>query len=481
MNLQNLRDELTTRADEAADRQPDLLPGVRHKIRRTKQRRTAGALASVAAVAAIAIAVVPGVVNNSAPDPADNTPPQDYTQNGWTLPGMVNGDRLLKPWIGEPGQNKFSFAWTPTTDKIAVYAKCDGRGTTGPTEVRVKIGDRYVGSSYCDNSGVETEKDTGPLGTFLADSALWLTTPVGKATTVSAEVVEADSGKPVTVTVRAQVGIYSTTDAARIGGPAAPAAGPNDFQQNGLVYRKQVGGDTLLGAGVAGPRSNEVRFKFRPNGSLLSFRPFCTANSGAITGNPPYWIEVTLNGKPATKMTCSGNSTDAATSGGTISGDEQAPAGDEVEAVARLVPMDKNSPPVPTDGYLGLGIYAQGPRRVVGGVKLEERIELGGINYRLATVESAPGPSKRVSIDTPANQNFVLAYGGTGLGRGHFRSEGQVGTLTPSGAGVDSESNGDLGVSKEPFPAAPAEKATMRVAEGKPTGGSLVIAIYLPD
>ncbi|MFK4082521.1 hypothetical protein ACI2LF_00315 [Kribbella sp. NPDC020789] len=477
MNLQDLRSELNARADEAAAREPDLLPGVRQKIRRTKQRRTASALVSVAAVAALAVAIVPGVVSTSTPDPAESTP-ADYVKDGQTIPGMINGDKLLKAWIGDPDQSAFSFGWTPSTNKIAVYAFCDSVGYALPTEVRVTIGGRYLGSSGCGDG--TTESGTVPLGTFLADSPLWLTAPVGKATTVSAQVVESGSGKAQPTSRPVRIGIYSTTDASRIGIGTPPPAGPDDFQQDGITYRKKIGGDTLLGAGVARPGSNEVRFKFAPNGSLLSLRPFCTANGGTVTGDVPYWVEITLNGKLATKISCHAESTDAGASG-TASGDEQAPAGPEVEAVARLIPADKNSPPLPTDGYLALGVYAQGPKRVVGGVGLAERIEVGGTNYRLATVESAPGTAGRVEIDTPANQNFVLAYGGAGLGAGRIlRAEARVGTAVAGGMQVDPESGGDLGVATEPVAAGPATKAGLVITEGKPTGGSLVVAIYLP-
>jgi len=475
MNLQDLRTELTARAEETADRQPDLLPGVRTKIRRTKQRRTATALVSVAAIAVLAVAVVRGVLNPSTPEPA--TPP-DYVKDGQTVPGMINGDKLLKAWIGDPQQNKFSFSWTPTTNKIAVYAHCDAVGYAVPTEVRVTIGGRYLGSSVCHDG--TTESETVAIGTFLADSPLWLTAPVGQATTVSAEVVEVESGKAQTSSRPISVGIYSTTDAARVGNPAPPAAGPDDFQQDGITYRKKIGGDTLLGAGVARPGSTEVRFKFTPNGSLLSLRPFCTANRGTATGNVPYMVEIRLNDQPTTTMTCNSESTDAGASGA-ASGDEHPPAGQEIEAVARLIPADPKSPPVPTDGYLGLGVYAQGPKRVVGGVGLSERIEAGGVNYRLSTVKSAPGTAKQVEIDTPANQDFVLAYGGAGLGTdGTLRAEARIGTATAGGMQVDSESHGDLGVSTETMVAQPATKAGMVITEGKPTGGTLVIAIYLP-
>ncbi|GAB3945385.1 hypothetical protein GCM10029976_071050 [Kribbella albertanoniae] len=473
MNLQDLRTELNTRAEEAATREPDLLPGIRHKIRRTKQRRTATALASVAALAILAVAVVPGVLNTSTPDPAT---PQDYVKDGQTVPGMINGDKLLKAWIGDPNQNKISFAWTPTTNKIAIYASCDSVGYAVPKEVRIRIGNWYAGSVPCRDGSTETE--TRPVEYFLPESALWLESPVGKATTVTAEGVDEESGKVSGSVERIQVGIYSTD-----GGSSAPndlTPGPDDFQADGIVYRRQIGGDTLLGAAVTNSGVKEVRFDFTPTTAPLVLHPFCTANQASDDpANVPYQVQISIGGKPTVTMTCHGDSVDAGL--GTSSTLPALPAGQKVEAVARLVSARKDGPPVPSDAYVGLGIYAEGQQRVVGGVKLAERIEFGGTDYRLGAIKSAPGPAKEVVIDTPADQAFVVAYGGAQLGAtGSMRAEARVGTAVIGGMQVDTASGGDLGVGKETVSAGPAKQAGMVITEGKPTGGTLVIAIYLP-
>ncbi len=475
MNLQDLRAELTTRAEETTARQPDLLPGIRTKIRRTKQRRTATALASVAAIGVLAVAVVPGVLNTSpAPEPA--TPP-DYVQNGHTVPGMINGDKLLKAWVGEPNQNKISFAWTPTTNKVALYASCDSVGYAVPKDVKIWIGDLYAGSVQCRDGSTETE--TRPVAYFLPDSAFWLGSPVGKATTVIAEGVDTESGKVNGSVEHIEVGLYSTEGAGNSSsGDIKP--GPDDFQADGIVYRRQIGGDTLLGAAVTTSGVKEARFTFTPTTAPLVLHPFCTANQAS--GDPaivPYQVQISIGGKPAVTMTCHGDTIDAGL--GTSSTIAALPAGQKVEAVARLVPAGKNGPPVPTDAYVGLGIYAEGPQRVVGGVKLAERIEADGTDYRLGTIKSAPGPAKEVVIDTPADRPFVVAYGGAHLGAaGRLRAEARVGTAIIAGMQVDPGSGDDLGVAKETVSAGPAKQAAMVLTEGKPTGGTLVIAIYLP-
>ncbi|TDD57336.1 hypothetical protein E1263_24190 [Kribbella antibiotica] len=479
MNLQNLRSELNARAEEAATREPDLLPGVRNKIRRTKQRRTAGALASVAAVAALAVAIVPGVLNTTTPDPADPVP-SDYVKDGQTVPGTVNGDKLLKAWIGDKNQSKFSFAWTPTTNKIAIYASCDALGYAAPKEVRVWIGDWYAGSTGCRGGSVQSE--TLRLGSFDPDAALWLDSPVGKSATVSAEVVGSDSGKAETVD-QLQLGIYAASDqplSADETPRRIPAVGPDDFQSNGVVYRKHFGGDTLLGATVGRSGQKKVQLSFTSTGGPLVLHEFCTANKSAGgTGLPPYEVTTSLNGELISKATCGAASTDGLV-GNSHGVASSPPAGQRVDLVSEIVALPgKQAPPLPADVRLGTGVYQQGKQRLIDGTALAEHIEMGGYEYRLAEVRTAKGPAGRVSIKTPADQQFAIAYGSSKLGIPgpaeamlYFRDR-------TTGISTSVEQDG-LGDSKMVFSAGPAGQAEMKVTKGKPTKGTLLIAIYLP-
>ncbi len=476
MNLQDLRSELNARADEAANREPDLLPGVRLKIRRTKQRRTATALASVAAVAAVAVAVVPGVINTSTPDPAEDIP-QDYIKDGQTVPGLINGDKLLKAWIGDRNQNKFSFAWTPTTNKIAIYASCDSAGYAVPKEVRVRIGDWYAGSAGCRDGS--TESETGRLGSFRPDSALWLDSPVGKSTTVTAEVVDTGSGKTSTVE-QVQLGIYSAADAPATGSGGAvrtPTIGPDDFQSGGVVYRKQIGGDTLLGAAAGEPGAKEVHFSFTSTGAPLVLHEFCTANSTSTAAVQPYEVQTFFNDTSVSKMTCEASSTDAGR--GSSHTVPAPPAGQQVEVVARIVSNGKV--PLPRDNVrLGLGIYAQGKQRLIDGTGIAERVEFDGYDYQLAQVREAAGTAGKVTIDTPADKPFLIAYGSSELGvpgdaEGELSFRGQL-----SGVGSSAGTAGGLGSALIGWGPGPAGQAEMKVTKGKPTQGKVFIAIYLP-
>ncbi|MFF0340004.1 hypothetical protein [Kribbella sp. NPDC004875] len=469
MNLQDLRDELETHA--AGQHAVDVLPGVRQKIRRTKQRRTAGAFGAVAVLAAIAAGLVP-TLHSATPDPAHDVP-RDYTRDGLTVPGTVGDDKLLKAWIGDRGEDRPAFAWTPTTDSITVHANCTADGAE--FAIRFKINDWYVGDASC-----LSDPSSWTIGSSVSlrpDSPFWLTSPVGKPAQVSADLIDLATRKVVTAHARIAFGIYSTpatpTDGAN-GAPARrPVGGPNDYAKDGVVYRRQIGGDTLAAAKVADPGRNEVRFSFTSTGRPLVLHAFCTANAGSDGEESPYSVSLRVGPGAPTRATCEANSTDAGV-GNSLTIASPVPAGQRVEVVAQITP---NGPP---DVRLGLGIYFQGAQRTVDGVQLPEQIERGGYDYRLADVRTATGPSKTLTMTTPTGTPYVVAYGSSPLG-----DPGEViGTLrvgkNESAIGAGRDSGGALGTSYEPHAAAPADHATLTVSAGEPTKGELILAIYLP-
>jgi hypothetical protein len=472
MNLQDLRDELATRAASADQQSGDLLPGVQQKIRRTKQRRAFSALGVVAVLAAVAATLAPTM----RPTPPADNPPEDYTRDGLTVPGTVGSDKLLKAWIGDRGQDKLSFSWTPTTDSITVHANCEPHDGM----VRFHINGWYVGDANCDPG-----PDSWAMGSTVRiapDAAFWLASPVGKPAQVTAEVIDMVTRRPTGTDGRIWLGIYSTppNPPSSNGAPARIAPVDGDaYQKNGVVYRKRVGGDTLAAAQVADPGRNEVRFSFTATGAKLALRPFCTANAGFDGDNPPYTVEMRIGSGQPLKSTCDAYSTDAAKGGGlTIA--SPVPAGQRVDVVAKIVPTSDARPPMPPDVRLGLGVYFQGSQRVIDGMELPEQTEVAGYRYRLAEVKTAPGPDRRLATDTPADQPYVVAYGGSPLGPGGgFRASLTVGK-TEAGVGVASDVGG-LGIGWDAHGAAPSERATLTIADGKPTKGTLILAIYLPD
>ncbi|WP_350280778.1 hypothetical protein [Kribbella sp. HUAS MG21] len=474
MNLQDLRDELATRATSADEHATDLLPGVRQKVRRTKRRRAFTALGVTAVLAAVAAGLLPGLTSTT--PPAD-TPPADYTRDGQTVPGVVGKDKLLKPWVGDHDQTKLSFSWTPTTDSLAIHADCSSPG--GSAMVTFTIDGWYVGDAVC-----ATGPDSWAMGSqvrIAPDAALWLASPVGKPAQVTAEMVDLNTRRPVEEGGRIWFGIYSTSPEPPTsnGAPARIAPAEADaYRKDGVVYRKTIGGDTLAAAQVADPGVKELRFSFTSTGAKLVLHDFCTANARSAGLDPPYSVSMRIgSGKPYVS-TCHADSTDAA-SGSSLTIASPAPAGQNVDVFAQVVPTRANGPAVPPDVRLGLGVYFQGPQRVVDGVPFPERTEVAGYRYRLAEVKSAPGTDRRLSVDTPADQPYVVAYGGSVLGAGEFRADLTIGK-TETGVGI-APGIGGLGVGWDPHGPGPADRATLTVTEGKPTQGTLILAIYLAD
>ncbi|TCC37156.1 hypothetical protein [Kribbella sindirgiensis] len=475
MNLQDLRDELATRAADADQHTGDLRPGVQQKIRRTKQRRTFTALGVVAVLAAVAATLVP----TTRPVPPADNPPEDYTRDGLTVPGTVGSDKLLKAWIGDHGQNKLTFAWTPTTNSITFHANCET--APGMSAVRFRINGWYVGDATCDTGPQAWAMDSG--ATLTPDSAFWLASPVGKPAQVSAELIDLESGRPAGTGGRVWFGIYSTPPDPPSSNGAPARLAPVDagaYQKDGVVYRKTVGGNTLAAARVADPGRLDVRFSFTATGARLALRPFCTANARTYD-DPPYTVEMRVGPGQPFKATCEANSTDAAAGGGlTIA--SPVPAGQRVDVVAKVVPTSPKLvlPDLPPDALLGMGVYFEGPQRVIDGMELPEQTEVAGYRYRLAEVKTAPGPDRSISTDTPADQPYVVAYGGSPLGTGGgFRASLTVGK-TEASVGLAPDAGG-MGIGWDAHGAAPTERATLTVAEGKPTKGTLILAIYLPD
>ncbi|MDX6236314.1 MAG: hypothetical protein QOG10_1129, partial [Kribbellaceae bacterium] len=189
MNLTDLREELTDRAAESDEHPSDLLAGVHRKIIRTKRRRVAGVLVGAAAVAALAIGVLPGQTDTSTPDPAvTRTVPADYTKDGLTLHGAMGSDLLEKGWIGSPGQSRLEFVWTPTRTSISLYTFCRSSGLV-MTTVRVQVNGNHATEQACNDTDDSPDPAKGEA--LRADSSIWLDAPVGKPSRVTFSLIDA--------------------------------------------------------------------------------------------------------------------------------------------------------------------------------------------------------------------------------------------------------------------------------------------------
>jgi hypothetical protein len=462
MNLQDLRDELTARATDPDDHTADLLPGVRQKIRRTKQRRIATAVGTVAAIAALAVAVVPSVIDTSTPDPAENVP-ADITKNGVTLDGMMGPDRLETGTIGEPGSSELSIDWMPTTHDVGVYAFCQA---TLSTRYQVTINRQVAAYGSC-----STSVDTGDEHMLRSDDSVWLNTPSGQPATFSVELVD-DTGKPIQdQAAQLALGIYRVDEPARPGPPSRiPPAAPGDYEKDGVRYRAQVGGDTLLAAQVADRGQGQVSLTFKATGGPMVLHTFCTADNFGLDSY--YGLRITLNGVVRNTGACWSQTTDAVQGpAGTLA--DVAKAGEQVVATATLVDQNGRAISMP-EARIALGVYQKGAQRqVADGVALQELAEYGGYTYRLADVRTADAVAGKVlELATPEGKPFLIAYGSSDLGSTNA-------TVKLSGLSLQT-SNNSGGVDTVGEAARGAGMASVTVSEGKAAKGKLIVALYLP-
>ncbi|MFG1815857.1 hypothetical protein ACGFIF_18995 [Kribbella sp. NPDC049174] len=463
MNLQDLRDELTARATTADDHPADLLPGVRRKVRRTKQRRLAAALGSIAAIVALAVTVVPSVIDTSTPDPAENVP-ADITKNGFTLSGVEGPDRLETGTIGDVGSSRLAIDWIPTTHDVGLYAFCQATSTT--THYWVRINGQTAASGAC-----STSVDTPDGHMLRSDDTLWLNTPSGQPAAFSIELVD-ERGKPVEdQAAQLALGIYRAGELQRPGPPVRiPPPAPGDYEKDGVRFRTRVGGDTLTAAQVADRGQGQLSLTFRANAGPVVLHSFCTADRFGY--NSVYGVRISLNGVVRSTGTCSSSVTDAV-QGSAMTWGDVAGAGEQVVVVATLV--DQNGRPVSVpEAQIGLGVYQKGDQRpVADGVALDELTEYSGYTYRLAdvrTVDAVAG--KALELATPEGKPFLIAYGSSDIGS----------NATVELSGLSLQSNGDTGggVATVGEAARGAGTASVAISKGKATKGKLVLALYLP-
>ncbi|WP_020393165.1 hypothetical protein [Kribbella catacumbae] len=466
MKLTDLRDELTARAN-STDETPDLLPGVRHKIARTKRRRTAGAAGAAGGLAIIAIVasgIVPGL-STTTPQPADDVP-RDYTKDGVVLRGVDGADRLEKGWIGDTGQDKLTFSWTPEGKAVRFATYCNSTASSLRT-VTIRVNDYIVGTNEC----LADPEASGDGIRVPTDHLLGLLAPAGKPARVTAQLSDALAQPVQDSSVQLALGIYQTAVAPSSGPPSqAPPTSADDYVKDGIRYRAKVGGDALLAAKIGDRGKTSFDLAFTAPGGRISLHDFCTARHTGV--DPQYQVSIRFNGSAAIKTSCSGEgSIDAGANSSFIPG-ETPPAGQRVTVTVRL--EDRNGKPLSKpDDWLGLGIYAKGKARAVGDSFVDVVKEFNGHNYRLAEVKTADARTAReLELATPADKPFLVAYGTAGMA-GDQPTVGVTG-LTDSSSNV----GGGIGIAGEA--ARPAFTAKLTLSPGKYTRGHLVLALYLP-
>jgi hypothetical protein len=338
MNLQTLRDELTTRAATIDDHPADLLPGIHTKIRRTRRRRLIAAAGAAAAAVALCVGVLPGALSTSTPDPADRTP-------RLPVPSAFPGNTLLRGSSGEAGRTHLEFDWTPTTKGVAFALICRVP-TKDPAWVR--INGYTVLSGPCSSPGTSQ-----PFG-IAGDSAAWIDAPLGQPAKVTMDLVVAPSGQPAPDDPAQQIalGIY-----AERGGPipAVVPAQPGDHVKNGLIIRRKVGPQTLLAAAIGDRGQAQVTTTFTSTGGAVVLRLLSTANGYSYPR--PYRIQLRLSDGTVVSRLPRGGYQAGADPSATIT--PAVPKGQPVTVTATLV-VGADRPATEPNGTIGVGVYTTG-------------------------------------------------------------------------------------------------------------------------
>ncbi|HSU74474.1 MAG TPA: hypothetical protein VLI66_06005 [Terrabacter sp.] len=226
MNVTDLRDELTTHADDLGAA-PDLRAGVATRVRRTRRRRATAAGAATLAVAALAVGLVgstgrqaPAVPAGRASVTATSTAPMigsdgmpyrtvpdapgDVVKDGLRYRAKVADDTLAAGFVGDRGQGQFSLVWTPTTTHVSFSAECYLPGLThdqaGAYLVSVSLeGATGFFASSC--TGGEPPAHDLPAGGGVPGEPGqgWKELTVGKTARVRVQLVDARTNRPAAV------------------------------------------------------------------------------------------------------------------------------------------------------------------------------------------------------------------------------------------------------------------------------------------
>lgn len=161
MRTDELRTLLHERGDEVVDHGAPARVGAMHeRVRAVRRRRAAVAGGGlVAAVAAVALAVVPGTILPDQPAPAgpvEGVLNEDgYAKDGVTYRPEVLGERLLGAGIGAPGETELFVDLEVGRTGLRFSPLCYGVGTDWAVEVAVE--GHPVSGSACQEG-----KDTDP-------------------------------------------------------------------------------------------------------------------------------------------------------------------------------------------------------------------------------------------------------------------------------------------------------------------------------
>ncbi|WP_328990772.1 hypothetical protein OG394_31340 [Kribbella sp. NBC_01245] len=484
MNLDDLRQELTTRADEAGH--PDLLAGVHHRIRRTKQRRVATALTATAAALALAIAVVPSALTTTKdPDPAVTPRPPDYKLNGLVFPGDLQNGHLQKAWAGKKGESTVEFEWTPTSTKLTALPYCTD-SANGTNLVRLTFNDLRVLEQSCADFGPEATTSA----TIDPSDQIWTSVGYGmQPIRVGLRVVDAQGNEVVDPSIQLGVGFYRTAADLGLLAPSMPSrevpADAGDYVRDGYRYPAKRGTQPLEAAVIGAKGQTSVTLRWTPTSKDVELTEFCVASKPDMKVMATF----TVNGHPYHGSSCDDQGPRKLDSGiyhGDSSLRDWLKVGQPNVITLRLEKSGSASPVVDESAQLGFAIYRNGPsRQVLPGhdLRLAETIEHDGHQYRLEGLRTMPAElNTRLYMTGPGDKPFLLLAGGFG---DKLAGDSKSRTLLVSGVGDEGAQSqhqgpGLPGILTIPVPPQRARPMAVSLTGAKPTGGFLLMAIYAP-
>ena len=199
---------------------------------------------------------------------------------------------------------------------------------------------------------------------------------------------------------------------------------PEGVTKHGVTFRAQQLDDRLLGATIGDPGQAEVSSELTVPEGELRVTELCFGVEGGVRSDYMAWFSV--NGKQIWGSSCAEQApVDAGTDGVTIDDNLRRMGiepGDTVELRATLVHEDRSGgkPVEGTDAVLGIAAYEVGGTTVeAAGWDLPKRLEFAGHEWVFSTVgESAPGERVNTAAFGPTDRPVALVTAQNGLAHG---------------------------------------------------------------
>jgi hypothetical protein len=258
---------------------------------------------------------------------------------------------------------------------------------------------------------------------------------------------------------------------------AAPRRGSSGYVVDGIRIPGRIGGDMLQQATIGAAGQSTIQLTAWTAEPDVTVRYFCSA-----PGKPAAAIEILVDGKRAAhRQACPRQDPQTQIESGVatllvgrqLSRDTWASHDGPVRIQLRLVDAD-GAPADDPAARLGAGIYVtSGAYRLVGFVRVPQRVEYDGRTFELNRLEHSPvAVSAGHELTTPAGRPFLVVFGSSG---DNATSVDLDGIETATGR---SAARGGRGWSLAPVAARPAGRAAV-LATGPHTEGDYIIGIYV--